>query len=226
MTTVDLSALVNLQKLWALYNNFTTIDLSANVLLNDLRIEYNDITSIDLSSLVNLQILQINHNELTSIDVSNNTLITRLRVQHNTITELDVSNLTVLNELKASFNNMKSLNVKNGNNTNIGTITLDANDLYCILVDDADYSTTNWTVIDAEATFSETSCDYVIVDIDVFLQGALLNPNAGEDSLMRDDLRAGSMLDTISPYSDTISIPQAISMTDSGPDMWFVWFCG
>lgn len=40
----------------------------------------------------------------------------------------------------------------------------------------------------------------------VVLQGAALNPNTGEENLMRDDLRASGLLPTTSPFADAISI--------------------
>ncbi|PTX63516.1 Zn-dependent metalloprotease [Kordia periserrulae] len=223
LSSLDISNLINLEKIWALNNSLTSLDMTNNPLLEDVRIEYNNITSLDFSNQPNLSILQIDNNLLTELDVSNNPAITRLRAENNFITSLDLSNLSVLNELRVSNNVLTSLNVQNGNNTNISTFSVNSNDLYCILVDDVDYSTTNWTNIDADVSFTETSCDYVIVDIDVFLQGALLNPNTGEESLMRDDLRAGSLLNTTSPYSDSITVPQSITLTDNGSDSMVDW---
>ena len=39
----------------------------------------------------------------------------------------------------------------------------------------------------------------------IVLQGAALSPNTGEETLMRDDLRAAGLLPIISPYADTIT---------------------
>ena len=49
---------------------------------------------------------------------------------------------------------------------------------------------------------TNTLCDTVYLNTKVFLQGAALNPNSGEEHLMRDDLRAAGLLPTTSPYSD------------------------
>jgi hypothetical protein len=43
------------------------------------------------------------------------------------------------------------------------------------------------------------------VSLKVVLQGAALNPNVGEESLMRDDLRALNLIPTTSPYPDGIT---------------------
>jgi len=55
---------------------------------------------------------------------------------------------------------LTALNVKNGNNTNF--ISFDATNnpnLTCIFVDDAAYSTANWTNIDPASTFVETQAE-------------------------------------------------------------------
>ncbi len=45
----------------------------------------------------------------------------------------------------------------------------------------------------------------VLLSPTVYLQGAYLNPNAGEDTLMRDDLRVASYIPTTSPYTDMLT---------------------
>lgn len=47
----------------------------------------------------------------------------------------------------------------------------------------------------------------------VFLQGAALNPNTGEESLMRDDLREAGLLPTTSPYADGTTCDASIFNT-------------
>ncbi|WP_162182443.1 BspA family leucine-rich repeat surface protein [Lacinutrix jangbogonensis] len=55
----------------------------------------------------------------------------------------------------------------------------------------------SWTITDAGSNCAE-------VAIKVVLQGAALNPNTGEESLMRDDLRVNNLLPTTSPYTDAL----------------------
>ena len=76
---------------------------------------------------------------------------------NNPLTSLDLSANTALNYLACSQSSMlTSLNVKNGNNTNFLFFQVTNNpSLTCIQVDDAAWSTTNWTNVDATATFSE-----------------------------------------------------------------------
>jgi hypothetical protein len=49
----------------------------------------------------------------------------------------------------------------------------------------------------------------ILVDPVVFLQGAALNPNTGEESLMRDDLRSGSIPNR-SPYADMLTCENTV----------------
>ena len=57
------------------------------------------------------------------------------------------------------------MNLQNGNNPNITGFDVTNNpNLSCVLVDDAAYSTTNWTDIDAQTSFSNTVCYTTIPD--------------------------------------------------------------
>ncbi|MEJ6776227.1 MAG: hypothetical protein QNK85_02750 [Crocinitomicaceae bacterium] len=70
-----------------------------------------------------------------------------------------MSSCTALTLLDCSNNQLECLNVKNGNNTSF-TLFFYAEgnpSLTCIEVDDVNYSTTNWTNIDSQTSFS-TSC--------------------------------------------------------------------
>jgi hypothetical protein len=76
----------------------------------------------------------------------------------NLLTSLSLSQNVNIEELYCSSNQLISLDLKNGNNTNFYDFYADNNpNLNCIQVDDSTYSTTNWTNIDATATFS-TNC--------------------------------------------------------------------
>ena len=70
--------------------------------------------------------------------------------------------------LYCSYNQLTRLNVKNGNNINFGTGGFYAYgnpNLRCIQVDNAEWSTNNWTDIDGGATFS-ADCGNVDSDND------------------------------------------------------------
>ncbi|WP_298514864.1 hypothetical protein [uncultured Kordia sp.] len=62
----------------------------------------------------------------------------------------------------------------------------------------------------------------VTVRPSVFLQGAALNPNVGEEMLMRDDLRVAGIIPTTSPYADTATVDAAVFNT-TGVDAIVDW---
>lgn len=69
--------------------------------------------------------------------------------------------------------------------------------------------------------FATNIADPVILDdfpriklaINVVLQGAIFNPNPGENNLMRDDLRINNFLPTTSPYGDGITCQSEVFNT-------------
>lgn len=179
ISSLDVSANVNLDKLscgWsdvssldisnntsltylAIYSNLiTSIDLSNNPLLSQLWCYDLAISTLDLSNNPNLTVVYIPDNQLSMIDLSNNDLINNLTCSGNSITSLDLSNLTGLSHFTCNLTDLQSLDLRNGNNVNIinNAINITNNpDLTCINVDDAAFSTANWTNIDAIASFSE-----------------------------------------------------------------------
>ena len=114
----------------------------------------NQLTSLDVNNNTALTSLWCYDNQLTSLDVSNNTALTTLRCYSNQLTSLDVSNNTALTDLHCYDNQLTSLDVSNGNNQNLLNFNVTSNpNLTCINVDDVNYSTTNWTNIDAQHYF-------------------------------------------------------------------------
>ncbi|WP_298902946.1 LamG-like jellyroll fold domain-containing protein [uncultured Psychroserpens sp.] len=55
-----------------------------------------------------------------------------------------------------------------------------------------------------------------------YLQGAALNPNTGEESLMRDDLRVNDIIPTTSPYSDGMTCSELLFVKE-GADAIVDW---
>ena len=107
-----------------------------------------------------LILLECYSNNLTSLDVSNNTALIELVSYSNQLTSLDVSNNSALTYLICGNNQLTTLDVRNGNNTNHIDFICNNNPLlYCIDVDNAAWSTANWTVgnnnIDPHHYFSE-----------------------------------------------------------------------
>ena len=90
---------------------------------------------------------------------------------------------------------------------NTVTVSLSQSDFTCVDVGTntvtitADDGNGGISYCQATVTVLGTSCA-VMVSPKVFLQGAALNPNTGEETLMRDDLRFNSLLPSTSPYGD------------------------
>ena len=219
----DFLALKNLD---CSYNSIGYLDLSNNLNIEEIECQFNGMSSLDITGLTNLDTIAGYNNSFTSFDFSTHLQLKIVSLFENSIEELDLSNNSALTYLRIDNNNLKSLSVKNGNNTNINnsSFRISSNpNLTCIQVDDSTWSTTNWTNIDDTASFNDISC-VVLVDISVFLQGAFTNPNLGEESLMRDDLRIHSgVYGLTSPYEDGAIISESLGTDDAGADSMVDW---
>jgi hypothetical protein len=225
LITLDISQNTNLFSLSADSNQLTSINTTNNTGLESIVVYGNLITAVGFTMNTALDYVDVFQNQLTSLDLSSNTDVEVLFCDNNNITHLDLSLNTKLTTVSCGNNELISLNVQNGNNTAITAFDAqNNNDLYCILVDDAAYSTTNWTNKDAQASYNETSCDFVVVDVDVFLQGALINPITGEETLMRDDLRTnGAVYSSNTPYGDGASTSEIVGLSDNGTNSMVDW---
>lgn len=168
---------VNIVQLNFLNNNVSSVDLSNNTSLTTLNCEQNQLTSIDVSSNLDLTSLSCGNNnafssldlsnnpdleylrcvgiQLTSLDLSNNTALSTLHSAFNSITDLDLTINNSLTYVDLENNNLNTLNIQNGTNTDIAFFYAEDNpNLTCIQVDDVAYSTTNWTDIDSQTSFS------------------------------------------------------------------------
>ncbi|MEM6718988.1 MAG: hypothetical protein AAF611_06730 [Bacteroidota bacterium] len=242
-----IEAFVSLETLIIESNSFTSIDLSNLTQLKDLDISNCPLNSLDLSANTVLEDLFMQGTiGFTILDVSNNTLLENLSVEDcgftditfttlnnllffgvtgNNLTSVDVSSFGALAAIDVSFNDLTEVNAQNGNNGNLEIIDFTNNpNLTCILVDDAADANANWlSYKDATASYSDTSCgNNFDVAIQIFLQGPLLNPNTGEEDLMRDDLRVGGYLPTTSPYADGITC-EATVFDVTGDDAIVDW---
>ena len=128
-------------------------------------------------------------NLLTGLNVSLNTALTYLYCENNQLAgSLDLSNNSFLTELQCQSNKIETLNIKNGNNTNHFGVFFNASNnpvLYCIVVDDKDYSNAEWLNIDDVSTFvnNETDCETLsIVDNDFELD-VTIYPNPTDNYL-------------------------------------------
>ncbi|WP_053002534.1 hypothetical protein, partial [Kordia jejudonensis] len=172
------------------------IDLGLDTALDDY------VTTSNINTVNDLNIRNLGIFDLTGIEDFAGLEI--LNCGLNFLGEVDLSQNTNLNSLIADNTALVALNVKNGNNTNVTTfITLGNVDLFCIQVDDAAYSTTNWTLIESTTSFSEYCGNPIQVAAKVYLQGAMLD---NTDGFMRTDLKDNNHILTVSPYADATAI--------------------
>lgn len=179
LTSLDVTQNPNLTELHCQWSNLSSIDLSQNTLLVYLYINNNQLTSLNLTFNTSLFWLYASDNQLTSLDVSQNILLADVRCNSNQLisintsgadslkvlscysnllTELNVSSNAVLTSLHCALNNLSCLNVKNGNNSSFNYFSALSNpSLTCIDVDNVTWSTSNWTLIDPQSSFS-TNC--------------------------------------------------------------------
>ena len=166
LTSLDVSHNIALTKLYCDENQLTGIDISSNISIDEFACFQNQLTSLNVSNNTAITHLLCYANQLTSLDVSNNTALIYFKCEENQLISMDVSNNTFLTWFSCNNNQMTSLNLKNGNNFNFGWFDATNNpNLTCIQVDNADWSTANWSHIDATASFSE-DCGYSINDSD------------------------------------------------------------
>ena len=152
-----------LEQLIVFSNNLTTLDLSNNTALVSLSASDNNLTSVNLGTNTDYAWLLLHDNNISSIDVTDFSTLQFFTMNNNPITSLDLSTNSGLQYFYATGCNLTSLNLQNGNNGNISQIQLTDNPLlFCVLVDDAADSTTNWTQIDEQTTFSDTTIGSIL----------------------------------------------------------------
>lgn len=140
-------------------NNLTAIDLSNNSALRTLDCSFNQLPELNLSNCPGLIQLDCSNNALTMLDFSAQPSLTALVCTHNQLTALDVS-MTNCIMVACDDNQLTALNLANGRNRNgLPPTALNNPGLECVQVDDAAYSTENWSGdnfgFDAGVTFSE-----------------------------------------------------------------------
>ena len=155
---------------------------------------------------------------------------------HNDFTgSVDLSNNTALSLCWVDNTMISSLNVQNGNNTNIANgyfIATNNPNLTCVFVDDATYSTTNWTNIDATSTFVETqaACDALYVN-EISLEDAInIYPNPAKDNITIAN-NSNNSIDQISIYNalgkmvyNTFTTQNSIDISNFNTGIYLVQF--
>ena len=168
----------------------------------------------DFSSLGNLNCI---NNNLINLDLSQNTALYQLACSNNQLTNLDLSQNTDLDSLDCSYNQLTNLDLRNGNNSGIIQLYTQNNvQLYCINVDDAAYSNTNWAsasadfVIDSQHYFSDNcpmgnlNCSDSLLITDVIIDNTNLTMNIAIYNGYNSILNYPHVAFTIDANGDTI----------------------
>jgi len=144
-------------------NQLTSLNVSNNVSLTRLQCSSNKLTTLDLSKNLALQYLFTAYNKLGDINLSANVNLIDLSCHNNELTALDISNNIALKTITCESNKLLSLNLKNGKNTLLTVVNFQYNSgLKCILVDDTNYSNTNWSgKKDTNAFYSHYDCSTI-----------------------------------------------------------------
>lgn len=145
------------------FTNCTSMNFSSNTFLSQLSLVFNnELESLIIDGCTDLTLLNVLDSKLTTLNLSENIRLNAVGLANNELVSLDLSNNNNLAAFSCSDNNLTYLDVRNGNNTSITNFNATGNpDLLCILVDDKEYSETNWTMIDPNSSFveSEAECD-------------------------------------------------------------------
>ena len=127
LTSLDVSANVNLEYLYCHSNDISSLDVSNNVNLTHLQVGMNKLSEIDVSKNTKLIFFQCYHNQLTEIDISNNTELINFVCPANELESLDLSKNTKLEILEFAYNKITSIDLSN--NTALEELYCRNNDL-------------------------------------------------------------------------------------------------
>lgn len=112
ISTVDISALAELNVLSFYRNNLIALDVSNSKNLTFLDVQMNQLKAINVSENINLRTFYCTMNEIESLDISKNIRLTDLSCYRNPIVELDVSKNTALQSLSCGLNSkLKTLDL-------------------------------------------------------------------------------------------------------------------
>jgi len=202
-TGLDVSQNPLLETLKCESNSINELVVTQNPLLKILKCSANNIPEIDVSQNILIEDLQVNDNEIQSIEISQNILLGRFECAWNQITVLDLHQNPNIWRFRCNNNQLTNLDLRNGNNAIITDFVATGNpNLSCIFVDDAEYSTDNWTNIDTTSTFVETqaACDTLATEdfeMDVNIR---VYPNPANDYF---NIYHSQSIEQVKVYSNT-----------------------
>jgi len=133
--------------------------------LISLNIDYQVSGTLDLSYNTYLESFSCDWSGITSVDLSNNIALEGVSCALSLIKTLDLTNNINLIALNCSYSDsIITVDLRNGTNQIISSFeSSNSPNLTCINVDDAAYSTLNWTNIDPQQYFS-ADCSVTAID--------------------------------------------------------------
>jgi Leucine-rich repeat (LRR) protein len=166
-TTLDFSANTALLRVYVTDNVLTSLNVNSNSKLTTLWCQRNKLPNLEVSKNLGLTEFVCDRNELEILDVSKNIGLVSFSCSENKLKSLDVSLHPSLKIFNCSINKLETLNLKNGNNTLLDKANLaffSNLNLKCILVDDPQYSNTNWSALkDASASYNTDCTVYTLI---------------------------------------------------------------
>jgi hypothetical protein len=210
LTSLDLSNCALLSNFTCDNNDLSSLDVTNCSALSYFACNFNSLTSLDLSNCTALSYFLCSGNDLTSLDLSNNIALATMFCAQNDISLLDLGSNSSLVYLNCTDNDLSILNVANGNNVNVSTFNAIGNpNLTCIQVDDDAWSTTNWTNIDATASFS-MDCNYGLgLTEEDASQNLNIYPNPANNQLYIDTDKKIESVIIVDPTGKNIEVPRA-----------------
>ena len=113
LTSIDVSALSNLEILNCVENQLTSLDVTHNLALKDLACRKNKLTALDVTKNTALELLYCQDNQLTALNVENNPKLRNLYCSGNKLAELDVTKNWELQALECFANELAVLDLTN-----------------------------------------------------------------------------------------------------------------
>ncbi len=111
ISSLDVSALLNLEVFYCPNNLLTSLDVTHNPKLKILSCVYNQITTLDVSKNPLLELLCVSGNGMDSLDLSANVNLKNLYCHYNNLRTLDLSNCKAMEGVFCAYNEMDSLNL-------------------------------------------------------------------------------------------------------------------
>lgn len=128
ISSLDVSALLNLEVFYCPNNLLTSLDVTHNPKLKILSCVYNQITTLDVSKNPLLELLCVSGNGMDSLDLSANVNLKNLYCHYNNLRTLDLSNCKAMEGVFCAYNEMMS-SIKVSGCPELVALDLSGNDL-------------------------------------------------------------------------------------------------